>query len=162
MSYKKTSLLLILLSIFSFLNSQILTVPYQYGFEDDDPDEVNWKLNVGDRGKLCNDQWIIGNMEHNEGYQALYISCDNGLTSNYGVEPNVVVASRTLELATGNYDVSFDWKVWGESLVSELYVCALPENYLVDGEGLVSNDTIGYFPKSFGRFIQSIETKDGV
>ena len=160
MAYKKFILLLFAQCILAFTYSQTLKVPYQFGFEEGDPELSNWQLNVGDRGKLCTDQWMIGNMEHNEGYQSLYISCDGGATSQYGNKPNVVVASRTIELPTGNYDVSFDWKVWGEDIVSELYVCAYPADYTIDGEALVSNDTIGMFPKTFGHFIQTITTTE--
>lgn len=165
MNYKKILLFLIVhcaLCIVHSVYAQTLKTPYQYGFEAGDADSANWVLNAGDRGKFCNDQWMIGNVEHSEGYQSLYISCDNGVTSNYGDKPNVVVAIRTLELETGNYDISFDWKVWGEEQVSELYVCALPDNYRVNEEGLISNDTIGFFHKGFSRFIQSVTTNDGV
>ena len=115
MNYKKILLFLIVhcaLCIVHSVYAQTLKTPYQYGFEAGDADSANWVLNVGDRGKFCNDQWMIGNVEHSEGYQSLYISCDNGVTSNYGDKPNVVVAIRTLELETGNYDISFDRKVW--------------------------------------------------
>lgn len=161
MSLKKLLLLLCMCCVLSTVHGQVVSVPYQYGFEAGDAEEQNWTLNVGERGEFCNDKWMIGNVEHSEGYQSLYISCDNGQTSNYGTLPNVVVATRTFELPAGNYDVSFDWKVWGEENVSELYVCALPENFVLASGGLVSNDTIGYFPKSFGKFIQAVTTKEG-
>ena len=74
MTYKKILLLLVAGVFFSIAQAQILTVPYQYGFEQDDAEEKNWKLNIGDRGKFCKDQWMIGNLEHSEGYRSLYIS----------------------------------------------------------------------------------------
>ena len=55
MSYRKTLLLLILHFAFCILHSQTLKVPYQYGFEAEDPEEANWVLNVGERGEFCND-----------------------------------------------------------------------------------------------------------
>ncbi len=164
MSYKKILLLLIVHCALCIMHLEVAycqTNSYQYGFEEGDVDSLNWVLNAGERGEFCNDRWMIGNVEHSEGYQSLYISCDSGRTSNYGVKPNVVVAYRILELEDGHYDVSFDWKVWGEENVSELYVCALPDNYKVDDEGLLSNDTIGYFHKGFSRFIQPVVTDKG-
>ena len=160
MNYRKILLLLVVHCVLCIVHCQ--NVPYLFGFEAADADSANWVLNAGERGKSCNDQWVVGNVEHSEGYRSLYISCDSGLTSNYGAKPNVVVAYRILELETGNYDVSFDWKVWGEKDVSELYVCALPANYMVNEEGLVSNDTIGEFHKGFSRFIQPITTDNNI
>lgn len=161
LNYKKLFVLLMLQCALCMLHSQIIHVPYQYGFENDDPEEDNWELNIGSRGRYCNDRWVIGNLEHSEGSQALYISCDRGKTSTYGSEPNVVIASRIIELAGGNYDISFDWRVWGEEMVSELYVCALPEDYVANEMSLESNDTIGFFPKAFSRFIRELTTVDG-
>ena len=106
MTYRKILLLLILQCFLCTAYCQTLTVPYQFGFEDGKGD---WTLNVGRRGTFCKDRWVVGKLERSEGYQSLYISCDRGKTSNYGSEPNVVVASTVLELPTGNYDISFDY-----------------------------------------------------
>lgn len=163
MQYRKFLIFFLLVCCtLNVVHAEMLKVPYQYGFEKSDPEENNWNLEVGPLSMFCTDQWKIGNLEHSEGKQALYISCDRGKSSNYGSSPNVVIASRVLELETGNYDISFDWRVWGEKDVSELYVCALPEGYVASGgETLESNDTIGYFPKVFARFIKTLTTVDG-
>ena len=161
MSYKKILLLFIVLCSFCISHSQTISIPYQYGFEQDDPEKDNWVLNVGRRGVFCKDRWVIGKLEKSEGHQSLYISCDRGKTSTYGCEPNVVVATRTFSLPTGNYDISFDWRVWGEPGVSELYVCALPNNYVINDVPIESVDSIGFFPKAYARFIQPLMTVDG-
>ena len=158
MTYRKILLLLILQCFLCTAYCQTLTVPYQFGFEDGKGD---WTLNVGRRGTFCKDRWVVRKLERSEGYQSLYISCDRGKTSNYGSEPNVVVASTVLELPTGNYDISFDWRVWGEPGVSELYVCALSDGYVVNDIPLESNDSVGFFPKGYSRFIQPLMTVDG-
>ena len=162
MSYKKILLLLLFVHcVSSIVHCQTLKIPYQFGFEEGDPEINNWELNVGKRGKYCADQWVVGNLEFNEGYRSLYISSDKGLSAKYSMHPNVVVVSRTLELPTGNYDISFDWKSGGYATISDLFVCLLPEGYSISGEVLESNDTIGYFPKIFSRFCMPLTTVDG-
>ena len=162
MSYKKILLLLLFVHcVSSIVHCQTLKIPYQFGFEEGDPEINNWELNVGKRGKYCADQWVVGNLEFNEGYRSLYISSDKGLSAKYSMHPNVVVVSRTLELPTGNYDISFDWKSGGYATISDLFVCLLPEGYSISGEVLESNDTIGYFPKIFSRFCVPLTTVDG-
>ncbi len=162
MSYKKILLLLLFVHcVSSIVHCQTLKIPYQFGFEEGDPEINNWELNVGKRGKYCADQWVVGNLEFNEGYRSLYISSDKGLSVKYSMHPNVVVVSRTLELPTGNYDISFDWKSGGYATISDLFVCLLPEGYSISGEVLESNDTIGYFPKIFSRFCVPLTTVDG-
>ena len=161
MSYKKIFLLLFVCCAFCITHAQVLKVPYQFGFENGDPEINNWELNLGSRGRYCADQWVVGNLEYNEGYQSLYISADEGLSAKYGSEPNVVVVSRTLELPTGNYDISFDWKTGGYATISDLFVCLLPDGYSIGGEILESNDTIGYFPKIFSRFCMPLTTVEG-
>ena len=161
MSYKKVLLLLLLQCALCFTHAQLLKVPYQFGFEKGDTEINNWKLNLGSRGKYCTDQWVVGNLEYNEGYQSLYVSCDKGLSAKYGSSPNVVIVSRTLELPTGNYDISFDWKSGGYETISDLFVCLLPDGYSIGDEVLESNDTIGYFPKIFSRFCMPLTTVEG-
>lgn len=161
MSYKKVLLLLFVHCALCVAHAQLLKVPYQFGFEQGDAEINNWELNLGNRGKYCADQWVVGNLEFNEGYQSLYISPDNGLSAKYSSKPNVVVVSRTLELPTGNYDISFDWKSGGYATISDLFVCLLPDGYSIGGEVLESNDSIGYFPKIFSRFCMPLTTVDG-
>ena len=162
MMYKKVLLLFLSLHlVLSIVHGQIINVPYQFGFEKDDPEINNWALNLGSRGQYCTDKWVIGNLEYNEGYQSLYISSDEGLSAKYSSQPNVVVVSRSFELPTGNYDISFDWKSGGYATISDLFVCLLPDGYTMGEEMLESNDTIGYFPKIFSRFCMPLTTVDG-
>lgn len=161
MSYKKVLLLFFVHCVLCFAQAQLVTVPYQFGFEKGDPEINNWKLNFGSRGEYCEDQWVVGNLEYNEGYQSLYISSNEGLSATYGSQPNVVVVYRTLELPAGNYDVSFDWKNSGYATISDLFVCLLPDGYSIGDEILESNDTIGYFPKVFSRFCMPLTTIEG-
>ena len=131
----KKLLLYILSLLFSFccvLNAQQISVPYECGFED--AAEVgNWNLNAGTNGPKCQDQWMVGNLDNNGGFNSMYISCDTGKTTTYGAKPNVVIAYRTVEVNTSNsvvVDCSFDWKCVGAKGISELKFYMLPENFL--------------------------------
>ena len=159
MTCKKFLLLIIALCALHFVHSEVISVPYQFGFEDGDPEINNWNLNIGARGAYCADQWVVGGAEFNEGTRSLYISHDGGNSAKYDTLPNVVVVSRELELAGGNYDISFDWKNGGYAENSELYVFTLTE--WEANEFLESNDTIGYLSKSLTRKIQTISTNEG-
>lgn len=159
MSYRKVLLLLFVFCASCIVHGQAIQVPYQFGFEKDDPEIKNWKLNIGARGAYCADQWVVGSAEFNEGKQSLYISHDKGASAKYDTVPNVVVVSRELELPSGNYDISFDWKNGGYAEISELYVFTLTEAEA--DEYLESNDTIGYLPRALGRKIRTIETNEG-
>ena len=76
MSYRKVLLLLFVFCASCIVHGQAIQVPYQFGFEKDDPEIKNWKLNIGARGAYCADQWVVGSAEFNEGKQSLYISHD--------------------------------------------------------------------------------------
>ena len=143
----------------SIVHSEVIRVPYQFGFEEGDPEIRNWTLNRGARGPYCADQWEVGKAEFNEGTQSLYISHDDGKSAKYDTVPNVVVVSRELELPGGNYDISFDWKNGGYAEISELYAFTLTE--MEAEEYLESNDTIGYLPRALGRKLKTIMTNEG-
>ena len=53
--------------------AQVISVPYFCGFEDS-LEISNWVLNAGADGVNCQDQWMVGNLDYNEGYNSLYIS----------------------------------------------------------------------------------------
>ena len=78
-----------------FGNSQNISIPFSCGFEDS-LEINNWVINSGADGIRCKDQWMIGNVDYNEGYNSMYVSCDSGRTTNYGASPNVVVAYRPI------------------------------------------------------------------
>lgn len=128
-------------ALFSFSWAQSISIPYSCGFEDS-LEISNWKLNAGSDGVNCQDRWMVGNLDYNEGYNSLYISCDTGKTTNYGAKPNMVIAYRTLEIPSSldptktNYsiDISFDWKCVGEDRLSMLKFFFLPGNFISESE----------------------------
>ena len=123
-----------------------ITLPYSCGFEDS-LEVLNWKLNVGANGSKCRDQWMIGNTDNHEGYNSLYISCDSGYTTNYGAEPNMTIAYRTIEIPSSfdptkrsySVDISFDYKCTGKDRVAMLKFWFLPLSILGDESVLKSS-----------------------
>lgn len=107
----------------------VVTVPYTCSFEQSETAEINnWVVNAGADGENCNDQWMIGGLEHNDGKQSLYISCDTGKTAMYGSKKNLVVAYRVFEFSeTVSVDITFDYKLYGLENTSMLYVGLIPE-----------------------------------
>ena len=128
-------LLLISFSFCGILHAQQISVPYECGFEDS-VEISNWKLNTGTNGSKCLDQWMIGNLDMNGGFQSLYISCDTGKTTTYGSKPNAVIAYREIELDPSTnstsciVDCSFDWKCVGAEGISMLKFYLLPASFI--------------------------------
>ena len=149
----KKLFLYILSLLFSFccvLNAQQISVPYECGFEDS-AEVGNWILNAGANGVKCQDQWMVGNLDNNGGFNSMYISCDTGKTTTYGAKPNVVIAYRTVEVNSSNsviVDCSFDWKCVGAKGISELKFYMLPENFLGSESELVSSHTSATLPRA--------------
>ena len=86
-----------------------------------------WKLKVGAFAEKCANKWYIGKPgSANNGEAGLFISCDNGVTSNYTNTAVTVMAYRELTLEAGDYELSFDWKAGGTEYNDGLYVCLAP------------------------------------
>ena len=50
------------------LSAQVITLPYECGFEDSVEVADLWHLNAGANGPNCQDQWMVGNLDKNGGY----------------------------------------------------------------------------------------------
>lgn len=97
--------------------------PYTCSFED--PNEnANWVLNSVNQTDMCEDRWYVGRAAFSDGMNSLYISFDNGNTTNHGPSKNVVVAYREIEFPTGYYTFTFDWKNGAKS-GSGMYFCLI-------------------------------------
>lgn len=130
-------------------NSQNISIPFSCGFEDA-LENSNWVINSGPAGKNCKDQWMVGNLDYNEGYNSIYISCDSGRTTNYGDKPNVVIAYRPIVVPSSldstkrsySVDISFDYKSFGKEKVSMLNFYFLPESFISESELLSSSNNV--------------------
>ena len=124
-----------------FGNSQNISIPFSCGFEDS-LEINNWVINSGADGIRCKDQWMIGNLDYNEGYNSMYVSCDSGRTTNYGASPNVVVAYRPIVVPSSidptktsySVDISFDYKCMGDEKITMLNFYLLPASFISEAE----------------------------
>lgn len=151
--------------LFSFLlfavvcsYAQQITLPYVCSFEEDEAAEIsNWVLNAGPDGVNCNDQWMVGNLEHNDGHQSLYISCDSGITAKYGAKKNLVVAYRILEFSEKvTVDITFDYKLYGAENTSMLYVGLVNEALPINSNSTDATLSTTYKSQLRNQFYQSI------
>lgn len=104
-----------------------ITAPYSFGFEDYEEDELsNWVLNPGTQAPNCKDQWVVGEARANDGHRSLYISCDGGVSAEFGTKSNLQYAYRDFTIPAGGYDISFDWSCKGDKNNTELYAAVVP------------------------------------
>ncbi|MBQ8704014.1 MAG: leucine-rich repeat protein [Bacteroidales bacterium] len=97
---------------------------YFFGFENA-ADDAEWTL---DNGNQTN-QWYIGTGDANYGSRMLYVSGDGGLTNDYNESAaSTVYAYTQVQLATGEYNYSFDWRCNGESSYDYLRVALVPND----------------------------------
>ena len=95
--------ILVVLLIFSVLHLQSQVIGYQCSFEDESERSL-WSLNIGNQGENCVNKWYFGKPGAKDGEYGLFISSD-GVSNNYQNKGVSVVASRTLHLLPGNYDI---------------------------------------------------------
>ncbi len=88
-------------------------------------DTAGWMMLDGN----ATNTWAIGNATAQSGSKCLYISNNNG--TNYAYSNNAesfVYAYKELSLASGSYEISFDWKGYGENNWDYLRVFLAPAN----------------------------------
>ncbi len=90
---------------------------------ENDSDATGWVFVNGTQ----TNQWYIGSATANGGTKSLYISNNGGTSNNYTTSASsLVYAYKDLSLTAGNYYISFDWKVDGESSWDYLRVLLAP------------------------------------
>ena len=111
-----------------FAQSSVVASSYFCDFEDAVEND-KWELSVGRMAEKCANKWYIGKPgSANNGENGLFVSCDNGQTSDYTNKAVTVIAYRELTLAAGDYELSFDWKAGGADANDGLYVCLAPKS----------------------------------
>lgn len=140
----------------NMLFAQEISFPFECGFEDS-IEVSEWHLNVGADAVNCNEQWMVGGLDFNGGYNSLYISCDEGRTTNYGAKPNYVIAYRTVKVPKGviaggktTVDIAFDWKCMGNAGKTSLNFYYQAANRLPVSK-LLSNSKSGTLPREFSK-----------
>lgn len=121
-------------------------IAYECDFEDS-RENVLWELNVGRLGPSCPNRWFIGLPGKNNGEAGLFISSDNGLTNDYTKKGVSVVASRSLTIPAGTYELSFDWQAYGMDSLDGLYVCWMPDSVKTNS---VNNSNIQKWVAQYG------------
>lgn len=104
----------------------VSTFPYSCDFEDA-TENAAWTLVNGTNDNT----WVVGSAQNNTtgGGNALYVSNDNGTSASYTkTSAMVVYAYRELDLAPGEYTVSFDWKCQGESTFDYILAAVVPSS----------------------------------
>ncbi|MCL2597853.1 MAG: hypothetical protein FWD66_09435 [Paludibacter sp.] len=111
----------------------VTSVPYFCGFEDQ-AENAKWVLNpIPNQNPLINN-WVIGDIVRKTGESGLYI---------YGFSPTkdlpqsdnakgINIAYREFTLPAGKYDISFDWRMYGDSIFDALYVYWVNSSIPVD------------------------------
>lgn len=128
---------------------------YVCGFEDE-TENAQWHLNEPkNEQSTWTNLWVIGTADKSEGEHSLYISNDNGETTNYSNDlSRIMIAWRTLTLEKGSYDFALDWKAVGggiaksnlrvvwipESEVDSKFTCGLNAN--IDGRQWIMDNTL--------------------
>lgn len=91
-----------------------ITVPYSFGFEENEADEmINWMFNPGVGTEMLLDQWGIGSATHSDGHYSAYISCNGGIDANFAKTTNIQYLYRDFTLPAGQYDCTFDFRCIG-------------------------------------------------
>lgn len=110
--------------------------PYMCGFEETDADVNNWEL-VGSGAN----QWMVGANTYHSGSQSMYVSDDMATNHYVNTNTSYAYAYRNFVLPAGNYQLSFDWKGYGESNYDYLRAFLVPMNGIINPNG---NSNITY------------------
>ncbi len=77
-------------------------------------------------GNLTN-AWAIGSATSNGGTKSMYISNNGGTSNAYTMTSETMVyATKLFTLAAGKYDISYDWKAYGEGNYDYMRVAIVP------------------------------------
>ena len=115
-------------------------------FADDFESSNNWFFV---NGTLTN-AWAIGSATNNGGSKSMYISNDGGTTNAYtNNSETMVYATKLFTLAAGKYDISYDWKGYGESTYDYMRAAIVPETELSAGTSVPSGFSTTALPSGW-------------
>ena len=131
----KTFTTLFLFGIIAFA-LQAQNVPIFLGFEQTE-DNSAWQFVNGTNQNA----WVIGEAASFKGSRSLYVSADGGATNNFVSAPALSVVYRYFDLAVGQYEISFDFRMQPRTGAA-LYVVWIEES---QNFNITANQT-GTFP----------------
>ncbi len=148
-------LLIFVIGVLSTPVNAAVTLPYFCGFETQDEKEgwvfVNGESNAGNK-------WVIGDATFFKDKNSLYVTSDEGVTAGYTNTACLIAAYKEFDLPAGIYDISFDWKVAGDSVNNNdvLYACWIEDPVDPEDEYIVirSNST-GAFPVEYQQTVKA-------
>ena len=105
---------------FSTIVSSPATVPYYCSFEE--TGSSGWTFENGNE----HNHWIIGNSSSTWGDKSLYIT-DDGTTNEWSSVESSVFAFRQIELLSGDYICSYDYRTGGYENENYLRVALIPD-----------------------------------
>ena len=119
----------------------LASLPYSCDFEDAS-ENANW---VFENGSLVN-KWVVGTAANNGGENGMYISNDNGVSNTYTTNSlTYVYAYRQINVEeTSSYNISFDWKAYGEGNYDFIRAFVVPVSVEPDFTAGTSNGIEGY------------------
>lgn len=106
----------------NFSTSAVATVVGDSWSDDFEGSSLGWELING----TPVNKWCWGTATSNGGTHSLYVSNDNGATTNYDGGNTKIFATKLLQFADGKYEFSFDWICNGESTWDFLRVALVP------------------------------------
>lgn len=155
-----------------------LELPFETAFEDEEQNRI-WTFLDGTETSSRKYYWRIGSATATgEGGQSLYLTNDEGETSEYGSSSpsGRVYAYTTVHLEAGLYEFSYQWKGWGDRsnatsvINSFMQPILIPDSvriidgtYLSDVPGWISipkEDTEEYIPYDWSATVDTIIVKD--
>lgn len=125
-----TTVLTLILALTSHVVAQTLTLPYFNSWEDP-VENAAWTCNSGIVGNAAPNRWYISSKSSYTGHHSLLIS-DLSLSPDtlpvYSSSAVNIVAARTIFLPAGEYDLSFAYRVLGDTDKDGLYVAWIDNN----------------------------------
>lgn len=140
-------LLSTLFSVGVMAQTTATALPFSTGFEDA-TDNGSWQF-----ANATTNKWCIGSAVNNGGTNALYISNDDGKSTNYGTSNQTSFAYRAFHFEKGDYIISFDWQCKGEGTSTPydfMQVVLTPASITIQGNNSGDNGTLGTIT-SFGK-----------
>ena len=105
---KKIVSIVMFLFVFVCLQAQVpnISVPFSFGFEESDSLMLkSWHISEGSDTSVCKERWFVGTYVRTEGRRSLYISGDEGITSEYDTVVNTTYAYFDFTIPAGQYEL---------------------------------------------------------
>ena len=145
----------VLFGIISVCGLSAQELPFFDGFEDAGKHGEWTFVHSSSRNK-----WHIGTATAAQGANSLYVSADGGVTPGYANDASGIAAYITLQLPAGTYNVSFDYRVVGETDTKGVGLDSLFVYWVTDPNERIA-ETKGDRPEVLSVYRQQINSAEG-